>query len=181
MNCWKSINLVKEFGYHRLLFVSFLVSLLAFIVLFVPVSISHHGSHVKESGLLIFIAALLLLPAAHSLAHIFPLIIMNKQVKVVCKMKNRFLPVFNYYTKYLLTKRTSLFVALAPTLFITIPGILVSCFYADYYVYILLFTAVHIGASFLDILYVFHIIKAPKKAYIEYANTGFDILLKASH
>ncbi|MBM7601695.1 hypothetical protein JOC34_004123 [Virgibacillus halotolerans] len=181
MNCWKSINLVKEFGYYRLLFISFLIGLFAFILLYVPVSISHHASHVKESGFLVFIVALLLLPAIHSLTHIFPLIIMNKQVKIVCKVKNRLLPVFSYYTKYLLTKRTSLFVALAPTLFITIPGIAASCFYVDYYVYILLFTAAHIGFSFLDILYVANIVKAPKRAYIEYGDNGFDILLKASH
>jgi hypothetical protein len=181
MNCWKSINLIKEFGHYRLLFISFLVGLFAFILLYVPISISHHASHVNESGFVIFIIALLLLPAFHSLTHIFSLIIMNKQVKIVCNVRNRFLPVFNYYTKYLLTKRASLFVALAPTLFITIPGIAISCFYAEYYVYTLLFTAVHIGLSFMDILYIAYIMRAHKKAYIEYGTKGFDILLKVSH
>lgn len=178
MNCWKSINLVKEFGYNRLLLVSFLIGLLAFIVLFVPVSIAHSGEHVKQSGILPFVVSLVLLPTIHSLTHILPLIIMNKRIKVVYKTKTWLLPVFNYYTKYHLTKKASLFVTLAPTFLITIPAITASWVFAGYYVYILLFTAVHIGISFLDILYASYIIKAPRSAYIENSNDGFDILLK---
>lgn len=179
MNCWKSINLVKEFGYNRLLIVSFLVGLLAFIVLFVPISITHGTNHVNQSGLLPFALSILFLPTVHSLTHILPLIIMKKRIKVLYKTKSWIIPVFNYYTKYHLTKKASLLVTIAPTLLITIPAIVASWVYADYYVYILLFTAVHIGISFLDILYVSYIIKAPKRAYIENSNNGFDILIKA--
>src|SRR5699024_8819702 len=83
-------------------------------------------------------------------------------------------------TKSQLTKKVSLMVALAPTILITIPGIAASYMVADFYVYILLFTSVHIGISFIDFLYVVNIAKAPKKSFIENDRNGFDILIKAS-
>lgn len=179
MNCWKSVNIAKEFGYNRIFLISFLIGLLTFIILYVPISILHGASQVKESGFLPFAMALLLLPTIHSLTHILPLIMMNKRIKIICKKKRWITPVFNYNTRYHLTKKTSLIVALAPTIFITVPGIVASYIFKDFYVYFLLFTAVHIGISFMDILYVSHILKAPKKAFIENRNDEFDILIKA--
>src|SRR5699024_4312869 len=133
MNCWKSVNITKEFGLSRLYLVSFLTGLLAFIFLYVSFSILQGDIHVHESG-------------------IVPLIMMNKSVKFIYKTKNKKLPVFTYYTKSQLTKKVSLMVALAPTILITIPGIAASYMVADFYVYILLFTSVHIGISFIDFL-----------------------------
>src|SRR5699024_12097165 len=98
----------------------------------------------------------------------------------IYKTKNKKLPIFTYYTKSQLTKKVSLMVALAPTILITIPGIAASYMVAEFYVYILLFTSVHIGISFIDFLYVVHIAKAPKKSFIENDRNGFDILIKAS-
>ncbi|PAV29300.1 hypothetical protein CIL05_12965 [Virgibacillus profundi] len=179
MNCWKSINFNKEFGHNRIKLVSFLIGLLAFIFLYVPISIAQQSNNVNEAGFLPLMIALLLLPSFHSFMHILPLIIMNKRVKVFYQTKIKFLPVFNYYTKNHLTKKVSLIVALAPTFLITIPGIAASYIYADFYFYLLLFTSIHIGISFIDFLYAIHIIKAPKKAFIENRNNGIDILLKA--
>lgn len=180
MNCWKSVNITKEFGLSRLYLVSFLTGLLAFIFLYVPFSILQGDIHVNESGIVPFILGLVLLPTIHSFMHILPLIMMNKSVKFIYKTKNKKLPVFTYYTKSQLTKKVSLMVALAPTILITIPGIAASYMVADFYVYILLFTSVHIGISFIDFLYVVHIAKAPKKSFIENDRNGFDILIKAS-
>ena len=178
MKCWKSINFTKEFGHFRLQLISFLIGMLAFIFLFVPISILKGGSDVNEAAFLPLVIALLLLPTVHSLMHILPLIVMNKRLKIYYNMKSKFLPVFNYYTQNHLTKKASLLVVLAPSILITVPGIITSYLFAEVYVFILLFTCVHIGISFIDFLYVIHILKAPKRAYIENVNDGIDILLK---
>ncbi|MBT2218216.1 DUF3267 domain-containing protein [Virgibacillus dakarensis] len=179
MNCWKSINFKKEFGLTRIYTISFLISLLTFIFLYVPLSIIHGTTSVNESGIILFGIAFILLPAIHSFMHILPLIMTNKRAKTSDKAKKVMLPNLMYYPKSYLSKQLSLMVALAPTLFITIPGIVASYLFVDYYVYILLFTAFHIGISFSDFLYVIHITKAPKKALIENENDGFTILVKA--
>ncbi|WP_284139497.1 DUF3267 domain-containing protein [Virgibacillus sp. LDC-1] len=181
MNCWKSINFNKEFGMKRLYFMSFLIGLIAFILLYVPASIAHDGHHAKESGMFAFMVALVMLPSLHSFMHVIPILAINKRARLKYKTRSKLFPIFTYYTDSHLTKKVSLIVALAPTFFITMPGIFASYIFPNYYAYILLFTCTNIGISFVDFLYVSHIIRAPKKSFIESGNDGFDILLEANN
>lgn len=178
MNCWKSINFKKEFGLNRIYFISFMIGLMAFIFLYVPFSIIHSTASVNELGIIPFGIAFILLPAIHSFMHILPLIMTNKRAKMPNKAKKFILPTLTYYPKSYLSKQLSMMVAMAPTLFITLPGIVASYIFVDYYVYILIFTSFHIGISFTDFLYVIHITKAPKKSFIENENESFAILVK---
>ncbi|MFC2947947.1 DUF3267 domain-containing protein [Virgibacillus sediminis] len=179
MNCWKSININKEFGLKRMNFISFLTSILAFTILYVSVSIVHGRAPNKEAAFLPFLIISFFLPMLHTLMHILPLILMNKRVKFTCKKKYKCIPVISYKTKCHLTKRASFITAAAPTLMLTIPGITASYLLPDYYFYFLMVTSIHIGISFIDYLYIAYIWKAPKSAFIENRNDGFDILLKA--
>lgn len=177
MNCYKSINITKEIGQNRLFIISMLIGTLSFIVLYVPYSL-HHASHLKQTGLLPFIIALSLLPSIHVCMNILPLIIMKKRIKVYYKRKYIFFPAFYYYTASHLTKKAALSAAIAPTLFITIPGLIASFLFPDFFVYILFLTCIHMGFSFIDFLVIRHIMKAPKRALFQNVNDGFDILLK---
>ncbi|HLR65760.1 DUF3267 domain-containing protein [Virgibacillus alimentarius] len=181
MICWKSINITKEFGLKRIYLISSLIGLMAFVILYVPFSILHKNVLLNESGIVLFIFGIILLPLMHLLMHILPLFILNKKIKVTYKNKSkkRTLPLLTYYTKAYVSKKVSLLVALAPTIFITIPGMIATYLLADFYVYLLLLTTVHIGISFTDFLYVLYIAKAPKQSFIENDNNGFDILIKA--
>ncbi|WP_188455219.1 DUF3267 domain-containing protein [Virgibacillus oceani] len=181
MNCWKSININKEFGMNRIYISSFLSGLMTFVFLYVPFSIIHGSTNVNEFGIFPFTAALILLPVIHTFMHILPLIMLKKRSKFNYRLKNKIKPSFTYYPNAYLSKPVSLLVALAPTLFITVPGLIASYLFQDFYVYILLFTSIHIGFSFMDFLYVIHIVKAPKKAFIENGKGGFDILVKAQN
>ncbi|GAA0447893.1 MAG: DUF3267 domain-containing protein [Bacillota bacterium] len=181
MNCWKSINLAKEFGKSRLYLVSFLTALLSFIFLYVPITLAQGTNEVNEQGIIPFLLLLVLLPTVHSCMHILPLILMNKRIKVIFKMKYNVFPVFYYYTKYHLTKKAYLLVALAPTILITIPGLVASYYFIDYSVYIIILTSANIGIAFIDLLYVAYLWKAPKRSLIENREdgNGFDILIRA--
>lgn len=176
MNCWKSINLNKEFGLKRLYFLSFFIGLLAFIFMYVPVSIKHGEHHVNESGTLFFLAALILLPIVHTAMHILPLLFMNKRVKL--KYQVRYFPCITYYTHSYLTRKASLFVALFPTFVLTIPGIAAGYAFPEYDAWILILSSIHIGISFSDFVLVKQIIQAPKRSVIESGKEGIDILLK---
>lgn len=180
MNCWKSINITKEFGLNRLYMISFLLGLLSFIFLYVPFSILHGDIRVNESGIIPLVIGLLFLPTIHTFMHILPLIIMNKRVKLKLKKSKKLLCLFTYYTKAHITKKATFVTLLTPSVFITLPGVIASYIFADYYVYWLIFAAVHIGISFSDFLSVLYIAKAPKAAFIENVNNGFDILIKAA-
>ncbi|RKQ31274.1 DUF3267 domain-containing protein [Oceanobacillus halophilus] len=179
MNCWKSIKLKKEFGHNRTLLISTLLGLLIFIVLYVPFSIYHGTNRSHDSGMIVFIIAMSFLPTLHSFVHILPLIMMKKRVKIAYKLKMKIFPIFTYYTKTHVTKKVSLIVLIAPTVMITLPGIISTYLFGEWYLYLLLFTCTHIGVTFIDFWYMSQIIKAPKKAFIQNDNDGYDILVKA--
>ncbi|MDY0396015.1 hypothetical protein RWE15_18620 [Virgibacillus halophilus] len=117
MNCWKSINVTKQYGLHRLYFISFLTGLLSFIILYVPVSIMHGTHAVKEIGMIGFIAAILLLPIVHACMHILPLILVKKRINLKKYRARSLLLPSLAYTQQFLSKRMSIAIALAPTLF----------------------------------------------------------------
>ncbi|CDQ40719.1 MULTISPECIES: DUF3267 domain-containing protein [Virgibacillus] len=181
MNCWKSINLTKEFGRNRLYLVSLLVALIAFIFLYVSLTMAQGTNDVNESGIIPFLLSLVLLPTIHSCMHILPLILMNKRIKIVFKLRHKIFPVFYYYTKYHLTKKAYFIVKLAPTVLLTIPGVVASFYFTAYSVYILLLTSVNIGIAVIDILFIAYLWNAPKRSLIENREdgNGFDILVRA--
>lgn len=181
MNCWKSVNFTKEYGVNRIYFLSFLIGLLTFIFLFVPFSTIHGTTKSHEFGIVPFLCLLILLPTIHSFMHVLPLTMMNKRTKIYFNFKKSMIPTCKYYPKTFLSKPISIMAAFAPTLFITVPGFIASLIFVDYYVYILLFTAIHIGVSFTDFLYIHRISKAPRHSYIESEKDGFAILVKAKN
>lgn len=178
MICWKSINLSKEFGLNRLYLISFLIGLVAFILLYVPFSIMNRSVEMDEAGFIPFIITILLLPAIRSCAHLLPLVMLKKQVKPFNRAKNKIIRDLSYSTKRHLSKDISLLVAIAPTILITIPAIIAAYIFPSFSVYILMFASFHIGLSTIDFLYIAHIMKAPKQSVIENRHDGFDILVK---
>ncbi|TFJ93523.1 DUF3267 domain-containing protein [Lentibacillus salicampi] len=178
MNCWKIINFNKEYGITRLYLQSFLFGLLAFIILYVPLSIKHGTTDMSKSGILPFIVMVCCLPLIHSFMHILPLIMMNKRARLIYKRNTIFFPIINYYTKKHLTKKASLLAAGTPTILITIPGVTAAYLFSEFYVYFLIFTSAHIAITFTDFIYIFYIAKAPRQSFIENRNNEFTILIQ---
>ncbi|WP_077623136.1 DUF3267 domain-containing protein [Sediminibacillus massiliensis] len=177
MNCWKTINLNRQFGLNRIYLLSLLVGMLSFIFLFLVFSMVHQTGNVQDHGLLPLLIGLLVLPTVHKLMHILPLILTNKRVKIKWKINNRIFPTFSFRTKSRMSKQTSLFILLAPAVLITVPGIISSYLFIDYYVYFLIFSSVNLGLSFTDFLYANQVVRAPRKCLIENAKDGYDILI----
>ncbi|RYG72859.1 DUF3267 domain-containing protein [Lentibacillus lipolyticus] len=180
MNCLKIINLNKQYGLNRLYLQSFLTGLLAFVFLYVPISIKHGMADLDESGIFPLLTAILFMPFIHVFMHMLPLIMINKQARLIYKQNTIFFSNINYYTKKYVSKKASLLAAVSPTLLITVPGVMAAYFFSDYYVYFLIFTSIHIGMTFTDFLYILYISKAPKGAYIENSNNEIAILVKSS-
>ncbi|MBC5636623.1 DUF3267 domain-containing protein [Ornithinibacillus sp. BX22] len=179
MNCWKSVNLNKQYGMRWINLISCFTSLITFIILYVPFSMLHQGNSVSDSGIFLFVLAIILLPTLHSLLHILPLIMINRKMKLIINRK-RGLPIFTFYADARIKKYAYILSALTPTIVLTFPGIIASLLFPSIYVYFLLFTSINVGMSFLDFLSIKHIIKAPRQSFVEKDDQGFDILLKAN-
>ncbi|WP_246050122.1 DUF3267 domain-containing protein [Aquibacillus sediminis] len=178
MNCWKTINLTREFGINRIYLISSILGLLSFVFLYLPFSIIHQSAELKDHGLLPLLVGLILLPMIHKLMHILPLILAHKSIKLKCQMSKGIFPILTILKKTKMSKKTSIFTLLGPTLFITVPGLISSYLFVEYYAYFILFISVNIGLSFTDFIYIGKLCKAPKKCVIENAKDGYDILVK---
>ncbi|WP_067729808.1 DUF3267 domain-containing protein [Oceanobacillus damuensis] len=178
MNCWKSINITKEIGHIRLFLISLIIGVLSFLLLYVPISLLHGTTSFNESGIFPLILGILLLPVLHSFMNILPLLVIRKRIKICIKSKFKWYPTLYFNTETHLSKLESLLVGLAPTVFISMPGLLASFVFTDFYGYILIFTCTHIGITFIDFLFLRHVIRAPRRAFIQNVHDGFDILLK---
>ncbi|MFC0523494.1 DUF3267 domain-containing protein [Pontibacillus salicampi] len=177
LSCWKSFNITKEFGSDRIYLMSLILGTLSFIFLYLPASMYHQNHTMEEYGLLPITVALFMLPAVHKLMHLLPLVLLNKRLRIRWKLKRGIFPTFSYRTQASLSKGTSILMALTPTLFLTIPGLVTSYMFPSYFAYIILFTSVNIALSFTDFLCVRQFLLAPKKCIIENAKDGYDILI----
>ncbi|WP_173917015.1 DUF3267 domain-containing protein [Halobacillus sp. Marseille-Q1614] len=178
MNCWKSVNINKEFGLNRVYLMSLLTALLSFLLLYLPFSIMHGTHNLKDHGFLPLLVILFFLPAMHRLMHILPLILFYKKVRVQFRSKNRLTPTFSYQCKSKLSKQVSIVMALAPTFLITLPALMMSFVFPNYFAYLIIFASVNIGLSFSDFLYLNQFMKAPRQCVIENAKDGYDILVR---
>ena len=177
MNCWKSVNMIKEFGQERRYFVSFLLGLFMFMLLYVPISIFHHKAFTNDGAFFPFAVIFLLMPTIHSLLHLVPCILLGKQIRIVQRWKLKIFPVFYFCTKNHLSKPVSLLTALSPTLLFTVPGLILSIVLKDIYVYTLILTAANIGLSLKEFIYTGHLLRAPKRSMIANRTCGMDILI----
>lgn len=177
MNCWKSVNINKEFGHNRVYLLSFLTGLLSFLILYLPFSMVHGTHEMNDHGFLPLLIILFFLPSMHRLMHMLPLMLSYKRLRVKFKFKKRYVPTFTYQCKSKLSKKTSIMMALAPTFLITMPALIMGYVFPNYFAYLVLFASVNIGLSFSDFLYLNYFAKAPKKCLIENAKEGYDILV----
>ncbi len=178
MNCWKSINITKEFGSNRVYLMSLLTGLLSFLLLYIPFSMIHGTHSMKDHGFLPLLIVLFFLPSMHRLMHIVPLVLFYKRLKVKFRFRGRMVPTFSYQCKSKLSKQTSIVMALAPTLLMTLPALFMACVFPNYYAYFVLFAAMNIGLSFTDYLYLNQFARAPRRCIIENAKEGYDILIQ---
>ncbi|UOQ43511.1 DUF3267 domain-containing protein [Halobacillus salinarum] len=178
MNCWKTININKEFGLNRVYLMSFLTGLLSFLLLYIPFSMIHGTHTMKDHGVLPILIILLFLPTMHRLMHILPLVLFYKRLKVRFRVRGQMVPTFTYQCKSKMSKHTSIVMAMAPTFLLTVPALFMSCVFPNHYAYFVLFAAVNIGFSFTDFLYLNQFIRAPRRCVIENANDGYDILIQ---
>ncbi|WP_272446343.1 DUF3267 domain-containing protein [Aquibacillus salsiterrae] len=177
MNCWKTINVTREFGVNRIYVVSLLLGMLSFIFLYLPFSIINQTHELKDHGFIPLVVGLALLPLVHNLMHILPLFLVNRRLKIKWQFKKGIIPIISNLSKSKMSKYTTVFSLLAPTLFLTVPGLISSYLFVDYYAYFLIFTAFNIGLSFTDFLYIQHLLRAPRKCIVENDQDGYDILV----
>jgi hypothetical protein len=180
MNCLKTINLSKDYGFHRLLFLSFLTTIMAFILLYLSLHMIYDSRPLEDNGLLyVMIVALLLVPG-HQIIHITALKMVGKKVHTKIKRRGLF-PIITIKHCGLLTKSTAILTVLAPIVFFSSILLFLGIMYPTYIHYFSILAAINIGICVSDLLYSYQIIKAPRKCMFEETNGGYDILISVKN
>ncbi|PWU66763.1 DUF3267 domain-containing protein [Gracilibacillus dipsosauri] len=178
MNCWDSINVTKQLGFYRSMILSLLFGFLSFILLYLPFNFIHENTSIREYGLFPLIVGLAILPLLHKFLHIVPLKCANKHLKLKWSLKLKVLPYFEVCSNTKTSKPVLLIGLLAPTIFITIPCVIMGYLSSGYYPYFILFGAINLSLSYVDFVYVNRLWRAPRHCVIANDDRGYDILIQ---
>ncbi|WP_078548952.1 DUF3267 domain-containing protein [Litchfieldia alkalitelluris] len=177
MTCWKTINLYKDYGFHRIAIVSFFTMLIAFILLYLPLNLVYSTIHLNEDGLLLFMMTLLLIFPIHKLLHSLPLLFIGKKVKFSIERLFLGFPILSARHECMLTKRMIIIVLLTPFLFITGLMLYACSLFPQNIHYFTIIAAVHLGLCVSDFICLKQVIKAPRSCIVEEIEDGYDILI----
>ncbi|WP_234978427.1 DUF3267 domain-containing protein [Bacillus tuaregi] len=177
MNCWKEINLTKQYGTQRVCILSIITMLFTFILLYVPANYLFVPSTLEDNYFLFLIAALWLMYPIHKIIHFFSLVHLKNKIKKTFKIKYLVMPVIQIQIIEPISKWQYILTLILP--FILINGFLfTACWIFNNYVhYFTILLAFHIGLCVSDFIYIKNVLKAPNRAYIEENENGFEILV----
>ncbi|WP_141433121.1 DUF3267 domain-containing protein [Bacillus sp. 03113] len=177
MNCWKTINFNKQYGSQRLVMLSSLTMLIAFIVLYVPATFLFVTTSLYNQYFLLFLLCLWLLYPIHKLLHYIPIAHLGKNVKRIVYFKLRFFPIIEIRAVEPISKHLFLLSSMLPFFLINVT-LIIGCFLFTHYVhYLTILLAMHIGLCVPDFIRTKNVLFAPRKAYIEENEEGFEILV----
>ncbi|TMW74006.1 DUF3267 domain-containing protein [Alteribacter natronophilus] len=174
MNCWKTVSITQDIGRFRLWILSGMVMVLYFLVYFLMFSTFGSGAPLIDYGAAVMIVCLLAVYPLHMLMHCLPVWMLRKKATMKIRMKQW--PYLYFSVKQPLPKQLSLMAICSPAVFITGTAAAVSIVYPHLLHYAAIMSALNIGMCVNDFLYVNHIRRAPRHAFVEEYDDGFHIL-----
>lgn len=177
MNCWKTINLSKDYGFHRLFIVSVLTMMFTFISIYLPLVVAFPSVQLKEGHFLLFLLFIAGVVPCHKLLHAVPLWMSGYRVSLKIKLQT-YLPVIYIKTNCNVNKTNMILSLITPFLTVTalmIAGLVTNPSYLHYFC---LGIAFHTGLCVTDFIFLKQLVKAPKTCVIEEADESFEILFQ---
>ncbi|MGY4690488.1 DUF3267 domain-containing protein [Salibacterium sp. K-3] len=179
MNCWKSINVKKDYHPTRLMIFSFSMMIVMFILSYLGFSLYHKEHTYAELSLIHTFVLLVLLFPVHSLLHYVPLRFAGVHVdwsRVFPRHKRK--PThFLTFTKPV-SRNFYIGAMLFPGCLINIGAAAGAFLFPSFMHYFVLLLSFNSGLAVYDYIYVKQLLGAPRHCYIEQNRNGMDILLK---
>jgi hypothetical protein len=151
--------------------------LVTFIILYIPISYFFIPTTLYDNHFMVFISGFILMYPVHKLLHYLPIAHQGSKIKKKIEWKFGFCPTINIRVNEPISKTLFLLALLLP--FFSITTLLsLLCFVFPHYVhYITILMAYQIGLSVPDIICAKNIVMAPKHAFIEENDDGYEILV----
>jgi hypothetical protein len=176
MNCWKTINISKQYGSHRLFILSSLTMLFSFIILYVPITYLS-VSPLKSNYFFILLVSICFMYPIHKLFHYLPIAHLGNRIKKSIEFYGGFLPVIHIRVSDPIKKWTFLLALFTPFLVIGLFIFVGFVLFPSYSHYFTILLAYHIGLCVSDFICAKNILFAPNQSYVEENEEGFEILV----
>ncbi|MGD6817767.1 DUF3267 domain-containing protein [Metabacillus sp. 84] len=176
MNCWKTIDLSKDYGFQRLFIYFILASIAAFIALYLPLSMVDQSEKLDAEHMLTFFLLLVSILPVHKLLHSLPLMACGKPPKMKMEYAG-IIPILRLKPCAKINKQLMLATLLSPFIIFTAISIQASLLMPEYVHYFCLAAALHIGWCVPDLIYARLIIAAPKTCIVEEDRNALEILI----
>lgn len=177
MYCWKTINLSRDIGQYRILFISMLTMILVFILTYLPINLLFPKIHLNDRYFLFFMLILVSMIPIHKLLHVIPLVLTGCRVSINIKFYRLF-PAFQLKACDGIKKNRMIISLLTPFLTFTTLFLIGGIYYPAYMHYFSIAMAFHIGICVPDFLLLKHLLFAPKVCLIEEFEDGYEVLVQ---
>ncbi len=177
MNCWKTINLTRDIGLNRILFISMLTMIFVFILTYLPINLLFPTIHFKDGYFLLFMLLLITMIPIHKLLHAIPLLICGCRVSVHIKFYWVF-PALQLKACEGIKKKRMIISLLAPFILFTLFLLVFGMYFPAYMHYFSIAMAFHIGLCVPDFLFLKQLLFAPKLCFIEEYEDGYEVLIQ---
>lgn len=179
MNCWKSINVKREYNPKKLRFGALGLMMITFILTYLFFSFWHISpvyADISFIDALLFVAILF---PGHILLHYLPLFSVGPHTSLrIERTKKRNLPYVVFRSRKPISKNLYIFSMVFPCLITGLFAAAGAFFMPSLLPYFLLLFAVNAGFAFYDYIYVKQLLAAPKHCFIEKKQHGMHILIK---
>jgi hypothetical protein len=176
MHCWKTINLEKNYGYHRIFLISFMFTMIMFSLFYSSIE-SVVSEQLYDKHFYLFVAGIFLVYPIHKVLHLLPILTYIKKVKCKIKRQYFFVPIFNIQVVDPIPKRVFFIALMSPFFLFSVTFTAASLVLPHYTHYFTILIGFHSGICAIDFIYVRDLHRSPKHALIEESDEGYEILV----
>lgn len=171
MNCWKTINLMKDYGAVRIILTAVCFMILVFISTFLAFELLRPGTSLSDEYVSLFGGLLVVILFVHKVIHVLPIICKKR------KIEKKFY-ILRMRTWKRIPKTTMLISLVSPFLLITPVLFYAALAFPNHAHYFCMILGIHAGYCLPDFLLALKLVKAPKTAFIDQEADGLDILVE---
>lgn len=176
MQCWKSINIKRQYGYDRIFLISSFIVFLVFSFTYIGFTFFVDSGRSGDYFVLFLFSFIAVYPV-HKVLHYLPLASQKGRVKFKRYMHYRIIPMFMIRICEPIGKGRFILALLMPFLCLSTFFLLGMVLFPVFAHYFLILFAYHCGMSVIDLIYVKELLHSPKKAFIEEMEDGYEILV----
>ncbi|MBF7024603.1 DUF3267 domain-containing protein [Staphylococcus kloosii] len=173
--CSRQIDINARFGLPRIAFLSFVTTIITFLVSF---EIMRYFSDTKltDRYFLMFLIIVLILYPIHKAIHLIFLSPYYKSFKKYKLLRHKRVPFYNTYVNTPVNKYYFCIDLIMPFIIITTTCAYLTSLFPQFGHYLMFILALNVGYSVMDFLYLKIIIFSNEGSYIEEHQTGINVL-----